>query len=594
MSATVSPNAARTSPPPAAASTAAALASPPGASAQRARDHTVADLERRPERHVRPDPPPERLAQRPVRPGREQQPGARDAPPVPPTRLPSPHRSRPVVGRATGGAPRPTRPSRPGAPRAGPAAGVPGPPSSGPGTPPCRAARPWPARPVGSRTVTNRAGGGRRVVLTDPGQHASPRVDGGEGAVHVADDDGRAHAPHTTASSARVGTTSLRPRRERHVRPRRVARSPAARARTGRWSVHRSGTLRAMAACPACMNENPEGSRFCNACGASIVAASPAAFSEERKVVSALFCDLVGFTATSEAADPEDVDRMLGAYFAMARGQIEAFGGIVEKFIGDAVVGVFGVPAAHEDDPERAVRAALRIAADADGLRSVGDEPLRLRIGINTGEALVRARRGSRLRRALPDRGRDQHRVAHPVGRARDGRRGRPGDVRGDRARSSSTTSSRPPPSRARPRRSRCSTRWRRGRGSGSTCPPPRDARTSVARSTSRSSRGCSTRRSSRRRPQLVTVIGEPGLGKSRIVAELFRHVDERPDLVTWRQGRCLPYGDGITFWALGEIVKAHAGILESDDPPTARGQARGGAARRGPTGRGSASGSCR
>ena len=187
--------------------------------------------------------------------------------------------------------------------------------------------------------------------------------------------------------------------------------------------------------------------------------------------MTALFCDLVGFTATSEAADPEDVDRMLAAYFAMARGQIEAFGGIVEKFIGDAVVGVFGVPAAHEDDPERAVRAALRIAEDADGLRSVGDAPLRLRVGINTGEALVRVGVAPGVRRALPDRGCDQHRVADPVGRARDGCRGRPGDLRGDRGRSSTTTSSRPPRSRARPSRCACSTRWRRGRGWGPTSP---------------------------------------------------------------------------------------------------------------------------
>ena len=89
-------------------------------------------------------------------------------------------------------------------------------------------------------------------------------------------------------------------------------------------------------------------------------------------------------------ADPEDVDKMLAAYFEMARAQIEAYGGIVEKFIGDAVVGVFGVPAAHEDDPERAVRAGLRIVEDAEELEAVGGEPLRLRVGINTGEALVR------------------------------------------------------------------------------------------------------------------------------------------------------------------------------------------------------------
>ena len=85
-----------------------------------------------------------------------------------------------------------------------------------------------------------------------------------------------------------------------------------------------------------------------------------------------LFCDLVGFTAASESADPEDVDRMLTAYAEMTRARIEAHGGVVEKFIGDAVVGVFGVPAAHEDDPERAVRAGLRIVEGAEELEAVG------------------------------------------------------------------------------------------------------------------------------------------------------------------------------------------------------------------------------
>ncbi len=117
--------------------------------------------------------------------------------------------------------------------------------------------------------------------------------------------------------------------------------------------------------CPSCGNENPEGKRFCGDCGTPL-GASTRPVAEERKVVTALFCDLVGFTATSESADPEDVAEMLAAYFAMARNQIEGHGGTVEKFIGDAVVGVFGVPAAHEDDPERAVRAGLRIAEDAE------------------------------------------------------------------------------------------------------------------------------------------------------------------------------------------------------------------------------------
>ncbi len=121
-----------------------------------------------------------------------------------------------------------------------------------------------------------------------------------------------------------------------------------------------------MAVCSSCGTDNPDGQKFCGECAAPLGAAPRRV--EERKVVTALFCDLVGFTAISESADPEDVDRMLAEYFTMARAQIEAFGGVVEKFIGDAVVGVFGVPAAHEDDPERAVRAGLRIVEDAEDL----------------------------------------------------------------------------------------------------------------------------------------------------------------------------------------------------------------------------------
>ncbi len=133
-----------------------------------------------------------------------------------------------------------------------------------------------------------------------------------------------------------------------------------------------------------------------------------------------------------ESADPEDVDRMLAAYFAMARNQIEGHGGVVEKFIGDAVVGVFGVPAAHEDDPERAVRAGLRIAEDAEELTSIGGEPLKLRVGINTGEALVRfdvtaaSGEGFLAGDAINTASRIQS-VA-----PRDGRRGRPRHLRGD------------------------------------------------------------------------------------------------------------------------------------------------------------------
>src|SRR5262249_55059201 len=121
----------------------------------------------------------------------------------------------------------------------------------------------------------------------------------------------------------------------------------------GQHVVRREGDFRAerrticrVTECAACGHANPGASKFCNECGAPLGASTPA--HEERKTVTSLFCDLVGFTAASEAADPEDVDRVLAGYFRLARAQIEAHGGVVEKFIGDAVVGVFGVPAARE------------------------------------------------------------------------------------------------------------------------------------------------------------------------------------------------------------------------------------------------------
>jgi class 3 adenylate cyclase len=113
--------------------------------------------------------------------------------------------------------------------------------------------------------------------------------------------------------------------------------------------------------CPNCGQQNPPDSRFCNACATPLAAAPPEDAREERKVVSVLFCDLVGFTARAERLDPEDVRALLAPYHGQLREELERFGGTVEKFIGDAVVGLFGAPVAHEDDAERAVRAGLAI-----------------------------------------------------------------------------------------------------------------------------------------------------------------------------------------------------------------------------------------
>jgi class 3 adenylate cyclase len=135
--------------------------------------------------------------------------------------------------------------------------------------------------------------------------------------------------------------------------------------------------------CPACGQETPEGFPRCANCGAPLAIEAPTT-REERKVVTCLFCDLVGFTARAERMDPEDVRRLLQPYHARVRSELERHGGTVEKFIGDAVMAVFGAPTAHEDDPERAVRAALAIR---DALAEEGE--LEVRIGITTGEALI-------------------------------------------------------------------------------------------------------------------------------------------------------------------------------------------------------------
>src|SRR6266540_1102403 len=282
-----------------------------------------------------------------------------------------------------------------------------------------------------------------------------------------------------------------------------------------------------MAVCSACGHDNPAANKFCAECGAPLgVLARPSV--EERKVVTSLFCDLVGFTASSEAADPEDVDRMLAAYSAVAQAQIEGHGGVMEKFIGDAVVGVFGAPVAHEDDPERAVRAGLRIVEGAAELEGVGGAPLRLRVGINTGEALVHlgasAGLGERLLvgDAISTAARIQS-VAPEMGVAVGlaTYEGKAEPVRVFHAKAS------------RVQFGADLTRKHEGPFVG------REIDLAILK-------GIFDRSVAARSVQLVTVVGEPGLGKSRLVAELFAYIDTRPELVTWRQGRCLPYGEGI------------------------------------------------
>src|ERR687885_643761 len=144
-----------------------------------------------------------------------------------------------------------------------------------------------------------------------------------------------------------------------------------------------------MQTCPACGEDNPERARFCLACGTAL-AEREAPWHEERRVITVLFVDLVGFTARAEELDPEDVRAILSPYYETVKGELESFGGVVEKFIGDAVMAVFGAPTAHGDDPERAVRGALSVCEAVSELNDANPElDLQIRVAVNTGDAVV-------------------------------------------------------------------------------------------------------------------------------------------------------------------------------------------------------------
>jgi class 3 adenylate cyclase len=310
--------------------------------------------------------------------------------------------------------------------------------------------------------------------------------------------------------------------------------------------------------CPSCGHGNQAGAKFCSECGAALVADEPLA-REERKVVTVLFADLVGFTSRAEQLDPEDVRGLLSPYYARLRSELERFGGTVEKFIGDAVMALFGAPVAHEDDPERAVRAALAIR---DWVAE--QQQIQVRIAVNTGEALVvlGARPGQGEGMAAGDVVNTAARLqaAAPVNGVLAGER----TFRATRA----MIEYRPaPPVAAKGKRDpvpaweAVQPRARLG------VDVPHQARTALVGRDRELGvlRDALARVRAERAPQLVTLVGVPGIGKSRLVYELWQAAEAEPELISWRQGRSLPYGSGVSFWALAEMVKAQAGILEDD-----------------------------
>jgi class 3 adenylate cyclase len=313
-----------------------------------------------------------------------------------------------------------------------------------------------------------------------------------------------------------------------------------------------------MLTCGRCGTENPEGARFCNACGAPLQ--QPVAV-EERRVVSVVFVDLAGFTARSEQLDPEDVRAFLTPYYERVRSELERFGGRVEKFIGDAVMGVFGAPTAFGDDHERAVRAAIAIRdwATEDGLQ--------VRIAVNTGEAIVDLD-------ARPDLG--QAMVAGDVVNtaARLQSAAPVGSVLvGQETYASTRTSIEYQPGfepvkakgKAEPVQAWLAQRALVAAGERQLTPVPmvgRDRELDVLK-------GIWDRVAAERRPHLVTVFGPAGIGKSRLALELMEYIGGQECRVL--RGRAMPYGTSSSYGPFVQHLKQVAKIYDSDPLTEAR-----------------------
>ena len=329
-------------------------------------------------------------------------------------------------------------------------------------------------------------------------------------------------------------------------------------------------------ACPHCGTPNPPGTKFCGECGTEIgsagavpVASGPVA---ERRVVSVLFADLVGFTTLSETRDAEQVRDLLSRYFETARQVIGSYGGTVEKFIGDAVMAVWGAPVAFEDDAERAVRSALDLV---EAVQAIGEEigaPLQVRSGVLSGEAAV------------------------TLGASNQGM------VAGDLVNTASRLQSVAPPGTVLVGES---TRLAAAdaiafepageqllKGKAAPVPAFRALRVVAQRGGVGRSEGLEApfvgrgpelrmlkdfhvATGAERRPRLVSIVGQGGIGKSRLVWEFLKYMDGVTEVVYWHEGRSPAYGEGISFWALAEMVRSRAQITDADDPATARAKLR-------------------
>lgn len=325
-------------------------------------------------------------------------------------------------------------------------------------------------------------------------------------------------------------------------------------------------------ACPSCGAALRPSARFCDECGTSLALTDTVADGgagpnggvvAERRVCSILFVDLVGFTPFSEARDHEEVREVLSRYFEVARLTIARYGGTVEKFIGDAVMAVWGTPIAQEQDAERSVRAGLDLI-DAVGVlgTEVGAAGLAARAGVVTGEVAVnlgatgegmvagdavntasRVQSAAKPGRILVDEA--TRRLAEPaIAFSDEGAF----ELKG----------------KASPERLFAATRVLSGLGGGygpGAMEAPLVGRDAELRTVKDLFNACVERST----PRLVVITGPAGVGKSRLGREFEKYIDGLADTVLWHRGRCLSYGDGVAFWALAEIVRQRLGIAEED-----------------------------
>ena len=332
---------------------------------------------------------------------------------------------------------------------------------------------------------------------------------------------------------------------------------------------------RLSAVCASCGAANGAEDKFCGECGAALSpatstapAAVPRDADTERRMVSVLFVDLVGFTTFSEGRDAEDVRAMLTQYYDDASDAVQRHGGSVEKFIGDAVMAVWGTPVAHEDNAERAVRSALEIVDRVQAMGAGLSLDLKARAGVLTGEAVASldATGQGLVTGDLVNTASRLQSVAEP------------GTVLvGEKTfRSVSAAVACVPvepltlKGKAEPLLA-----WQAlrvvselgGSGAGSAPEPPFGGREEELRLAKELLHA--TGREGR--PRLLHITGVAGIGKTRLVWELQKYVDGLTETFLWHQGRCPSYGDGVTFWALAEMVRGRARIADTDDDATAR-----------------------